>query len=105
MLAGRYPFNDTDCSRLLHKIRNGSYAMIDGISPFAKSLVRCLLVKNPLDRPSCKEVLTHPWFKTCDFQTLPVRPREQQRDESSSEHDCKPKRAKLANDDQVVPGS
>jgi len=100
MLAGRYPFNDTDCSRLLHKIRNGSFTMIDGISPFAKSLVRCLLVKNPLDRPSCKEVLTHPWFRTVDFQTLPVR----SRDRDESEHDCRPKRAKL-NDDQVVPGS
>jgi len=101
MLAGRYPFNDTDCSRLLHKIRNGSYGMIEGISPFAKSLVRCLLVKNPMDRPSCKEVLTHPWFRTFDFQSAaPVR----SRDRDESDHDFKAKRARV-NDDQVVPGS
>ncbi|CAL8147510.1 unnamed protein product [Orchesella dallaii] len=99
MLAGRYPFNDNDCSRLLHKIRNGSYSMVEGISPFAKSLVRCLLTKNPGDRPSCRELLNHPWFKAEELKVTPIRSREEPESDT-----FRAKRMRL-NDDQVVPGS
>lgn len=98
----RYPFVDTDCCRLLHKIRSCSYASIDGISPFAKSLVRCLLIKNPLDRPGCKEVLSHPWFRAFDFQSVPTSNLIRSRDRDESE--CASKKMKK-DDDQVVPGS
>jgi len=100
MLAGRYPFNDNDCSRLLHKIRNGSYSMVEGISPFAKSLIRCLLTKNPGDRPACREILRHPWFKAEELRVTPIRSRE----EPESDNMFRAKRMRL-NDDQVVPGS
>lgn len=75
--------------------------MIDGISSSAKSLIHCLLTRNPADRPSCKAVLTHPWFQRCEtLQSTPTPIRAETPDRDG----FRVKRMRF-NDDQVVPGS
>jgi len=62
MLAGRYPFYDTDASVLFNKIRRGSFSLPDHLSSRAKCLVRCLLRRVPDERMAAVEIPQHPWF-------------------------------------------
>lgn len=62
MLAGRYPFHDTDASALFAKIRRGQFLVPDNLSSRAKCLIRSLLRRHPGQRLSAAEILDHPWF-------------------------------------------
>lgn len=65
LLCGYPPFFDDDNHRLFAKIRQCKYEFAEKswgkISSEAKNLVSSLLVLNPSDRLSSKEVLAHPW--------------------------------------------
>jgi tribbles-like protein len=66
ILYGRYPFYDTTPARLFAKIRHAQIHMIDepGISFEARTFIRCLLRRDPSERPSALEILAHPWLQT-----------------------------------------
>ncbi|KAK2830353.1 hypothetical protein Q5P01_018284 [Channa striata] len=63
MLVGRYPFHDPDPATLFSKIRRGQCCLPEGLSPKAKCLLQNLLRKEPSERLTASELLTHPWFQ------------------------------------------
>lgn len=63
MLVGRYPFHDADPAMLFCKIRRGNYFIPDSLSSHAKCLIRSLLRRDPSERLTAEEVLSHKWFK------------------------------------------
>ncbi|XP_029023228.1 tribbles homolog 1 [Betta splendens] len=63
MLVGRYPFHDPDPATLFSKIRRGQCCLPDGLSPKAKCLLQSLLRKEPWERLTAAELLSHPWFQ------------------------------------------
>lgn len=68
MLVGRYPFHDPDPATLFSKIRRGQCCLPEGLSPKAKCLLRGLLRKDPWERLTAAEALTHPWFRGPSLQ-------------------------------------
>lgn len=84
MLAGHYPFQDSEPALLFGKIRRGTYALPRGLSAPARCLVRCLLRREPAERLTASAILLHPWLR--ENLTPPV-----------------PSRARLWEADQVVP--
>ncbi|KAK7091356.1 tribbles homolog 2-like [Littorina saxatilis] len=64
MLVGRYPFHDSQPLALFGKIRRGHFHIPDSLSPKAQCLIRCLLRRDPNERLSAGEILSHPWFKS-----------------------------------------
>jgi serine/threonine protein kinase len=77
MLYGRYPFYDTTPARLFAKIRQGHVQLMEepGVSFEARSLIRCLLRRDPIERPSAVDILAHPWLQSGDrIKYSPRRP-------------------------------
>ena len=66
MLCGRLPFDDELIPALFKKISNGVYTIPHDLSPGAKHLLTRMLVVNPLNRITVKEIMDDPWFKV-DF--------------------------------------
>jgi serine/threonine protein kinase len=64
MLSGRLPFHARDIGELYTKIQKCDYRMSDFIPEGAASLIRKMLVVEPEDRASIREIVNHPWF--CD---------------------------------------
>jgi serine/threonine protein kinase len=66
LLSGSPPFYDDDNFVLFEKIKNVEYnfdaPVWKSISPEAKDIIRRLLVKDPDERLTPDEVLTHPWI-------------------------------------------
>lgn len=71
MLAGRYPFHDTDAGILFSKIRRGHFSVPDNLSSRAKCLIRSLLRRQPEQRLAAAEILQHPWFSYKSRAPLP----------------------------------
>jgi len=71
LLAGRYPFHDSEPGVLFSKIRRGAYSVPEGISSRAKCLIRNVLRRDPAERLSCAEALMHPWLRPSDTHTRP----------------------------------
>lgn len=63
MLVGRYPFHDTNPSILFSKIRRGTFVIPDTLSSHAKCLIRSLIRREPTERLSADDILSHRWFK------------------------------------------
>ncbi|XP_013786980.1 tribbles homolog 2-like [Limulus polyphemus] len=63
LLVGRYPFNDSNHTYLIGKIRRGKFTIPDFISLQGKCLIRNLLRKDPKERFTVEEVLSHPWLQ------------------------------------------
>lgn len=63
MLAGRYPFQDSEPALLFGKIRRGTFALPEGLSAPARCLIRCLLRKEPSERLVALGILLHPWLR------------------------------------------
>jgi len=68
MLYGRYPFYDTTPARLFAKIRHAQIHLVEeaAVSYEARSLIRCLLRRDPTERPSSMDMLAHPWLQSGD---------------------------------------
>lgn len=62
MLVGRYPFHDADPSGLFNKIRRGQFTIPEHLSSRAKCLLKNLLRREPSERLTTSEILSHPWF-------------------------------------------
>ncbi|XP_019661691.2 tribbles homolog 3 isoform X1 [Ailuropoda melanoleuca] len=63
MLAGHYPFQDSEPALLFGKIRRGAFALPEGLSAPARCLVRCLLRREPAERLTATGILMHPWLR------------------------------------------
>ncbi|XP_004687377.1 PREDICTED: tribbles homolog 3 [Condylura cristata] len=63
MLAGHYPFQDSEPALLFGKIRRGAFALPEGLSAPARCLVRCLLRREPAERLTAVGILLHPWLR------------------------------------------
>ena len=58
----RYPFVDSENSKLFRKIREESFSIPRTTTTLAKNLITLVLQKEPKKRPTCAEILRHPWF-------------------------------------------
>jgi serine/threonine protein kinase len=66
-LVGKPPFEDNDQDETYKKIKKSHVHFPSHISQEAKNLIRRMLAKNHMERPSLEEVLQHPWVKmNCD---------------------------------------
>lgn len=63
MLCGRLPFDDESIPELFQKISSGTYTIPDYISPGARSLLRRMLVVDPLQRLDVEGIMQDPWFR------------------------------------------
>lgn len=63
MLIGRYPFQETDPTKLFEKIKRGHFSIPNYLSTKAKCLIRNLLRRDAYDRLTADETLQHPWLK------------------------------------------
>ncbi|XP_032760325.1 tribbles homolog 3 [Rattus rattus] len=73
MLAGRYPFQDSEPALLFGKIRRGTFALPEGLSASARCLIRCLLRREPSERLVALGILLHPWLREDRSQVSPPR--------------------------------
>lgn len=72
MLVGRYPFHDAQPMALFGKIRRGQFHLPECLSPKARCLIRCLLRRDPAERMSAGDILSHPWFRSVPSLRRPV---------------------------------
>ncbi|KAB1262835.1 Tribbles-like protein 3 [Camelus dromedarius] len=73
MLAGHYPFQDSEPILLFGKIRRGAFALPEGLSAPARCLVRCLLRREPTERLTASGILLHPWLRENVIPPAPTR--------------------------------
>lgn len=73
MLAGHYPFQDSEPALLFGKIRRGTYALPRSLSAPARCLVRCLLRREPAERLTASGILLHPWLRENLTPSVPSR--------------------------------
>ncbi|XP_062969984.1 tribbles homolog 3 [Cynocephalus volans] len=73
MLAGHYPFQDSEPALLFGKIRRGAFALPEGLSAPACCLVRCLLRREPDERLTATGILLHPWLREDPIPSAPSR--------------------------------
>ncbi|XP_050999496.1 tribbles homolog 3 [Acomys russatus] len=81
MLAGRYPFQDSEPALLFSKILRGTFALPEGLSVPARCLVRCLLRKEPSERPVAPSILLHPWLREDRSRVSPSQSDHWERDQ------------------------
>ncbi|GAA6026059.1 hypothetical protein JCM8202_002946 [Rhodotorula sphaerocarpa] len=62
LLTGSLPFDDDDEGIMRQLILDCEYHIPDWLEEDAASLVRSILVRDPLQRASLKEILSHPFF-------------------------------------------
>jgi carbon catabolite-derepressing protein kinase len=62
LLVGRLPFDDEYIPTLFKKIAAGNYSTPSYLSPGATSLIRKMLMVNPVHRITIPELRTDPWF-------------------------------------------
>ncbi|KAM6147621.1 tribbles homolog 3 [Erethizon dorsatum] len=73
MLAGHYPFQDSEPTLLFGKIRRGAFTLPAGLSAPACCLVRCLLRREPAERLTATGILLHPWLQGDPVPLVPSR--------------------------------
>ncbi|XP_053214694.1 tribbles homolog 2-like [Panonychus citri] len=66
MLAGRYPFHDSNPTQLFTKIRRGAYQIPSTVSCSAEFIIRSLLRKQPSERLTAQDLLHAKWFTEKD---------------------------------------
>ena len=63
MLCRRLPFDDESIPVLFKNISNGIYVLPKFLSPGAANLIKRMLIVNPLNRISIREIFQDEWFK------------------------------------------
>ncbi|KAI9283156.1 kinase-like domain-containing protein [Sporodiniella umbellata] len=74
LLTGHLPFDDENIRQLLRKVKSGKYSMPDSISPKAQDLIQRILVVDPSQRLTMKQIMRHPWFTETEPANLPILP-------------------------------
>jgi carbon catabolite-derepressing protein kinase len=64
LLVGRLPFDDEYIPTLFKKIAAGNYSIPSYLSPGAVSLIKKMLMVNPVHRITIGEIRMDPWFTT-----------------------------------------
>jgi len=67
MLVGRYPFNDSEHVSLFAKISRGQYVVPECLSAKARCIIKALLRRDPDERISSSDILSHPWLRQDDL--------------------------------------
>ena len=62
MLCGTFPFRGATDKELYHRISHGLFTFPSHLSPSSKSLISRMLIINPDERPTVKDVLDDPWL-------------------------------------------
>ncbi|KAG9334741.1 hypothetical protein JZ751_006578 [Albula glossodonta] len=62
MLLGKPPFETTNLKETYRCIREARYTLPSSLSLPARQLITSMLAKNPQDRPSLQDILTHQFF-------------------------------------------
>lgn len=62
LLVGRLPFDDEHIPSLFAKIARGTYSMPQWMPPGAATLIKGMLVVNPVQRITIDEIRADPWF-------------------------------------------
>ncbi|ORY03056.1 hypothetical protein BCR34DRAFT_492670 [Clohesyomyces aquaticus] len=75
LLVGRLPFDDEYIPTLFKKIAAGNYTIPHYLSPGAVSLIKKMLMVNPVHRITVAEIRQDPWF-TKDLPSYLAPPRE-----------------------------
>ncbi|KAF2203161.1 Pkinase-domain-containing protein [Delitschia confertaspora ATCC 74209] len=76
LLVGRLPFDDEYIPTLFKKIAAGNYSIPNYLSPGAVSLIKRMLMVNPVHRITVAEIRQDPWF-TKDLPSYLEPPREE----------------------------
>ena len=63
LLCHRLPFDDENLPKLFKNISNGTYVLPKFLSEGASSLIKKMLIVNPLGRISIQEIMQDEWFK------------------------------------------
>jgi 5'-AMP-activated protein kinase catalytic alpha subunit len=63
LLCGTLPFDDEHVPTLFKKIKSGQYVTPDHVNRLVAGLIAKMLVVNPLERATIKDVREHEWFK------------------------------------------
>lgn len=63
LLVGTPPFETLNMQKTFKRIEVGEYYMPKNLSPEAKDLIRRMLRKDPQERISLNDVLSHPFFQ------------------------------------------
>jgi len=62
LLCGTLPFDDEVVSTLFRKIKSGLYKIPEHVNPSAVSLIKRMLIVDPIKRATIKTVREHEWF-------------------------------------------
>jgi len=63
LLCGTLPFDDEHVPTLFRKIKSGQFVTPDHVNVQVSGLISKMLVVNPLERATIKDVREHDWFK------------------------------------------
>ncbi|KAL1779378.1 sperm motility kinase 2B-like, partial [Sigmodon hispidus] len=70
MVTGTLPFEGATFQELGSKVLLGQYDTPSYLSQELRDIIRCLLTVNPMERPTLKDIMEHPWLKTGDEASL-----------------------------------
>ncbi|WVQ93812.1 hypothetical protein IAU59_000890 [Kwoniella sp. CBS 9459] len=73
LLTGRLPFDDDNIRSLLQKVKIGVFEMPDEIKDPARNLLSRMLEKDPEQRITMPDILTHPFFVSRPPRPIPGR--------------------------------
>ncbi|XP_060735799.1 tribbles homolog 2-like [Tachysurus vachellii] len=67
ILVGSHPFTHTNLNGLYRRIQKCKFFLPELLSPKAKCLICSILRKNPTERLTAEEILSHPWFSSTSY--------------------------------------
>ena len=76
MIAGYPPFRGSTDFVIMEKVRKGNVkfsASAWGAYPMVQDIVASMLTMDPKKRPTCADLLQHPWFKKAKVETKPIQ--------------------------------
>lgn len=88
MLCRRLPFDDDSISVLFKNISNGIYTLPKFLSEGASSLIKRMLIVNPLNRITIQEIMQDEWFKVDlpDYLKVINEPEDKNKNKSKTEN-------------------
>lgn len=63
LVNGSYPFEDNNFNHLAYKILSEEATFPDGMSIYLRDLISKMLIKDPSERITLKEIMIHPWVR------------------------------------------
>lgn len=73
LLTGHLPFDDDNIRKLLLKVQAGKYVMPSALSPEAKDIISRMLVVDPAQRITMREILAHPLLRKYPARSVPAQ--------------------------------